>query len=364
MYDIFNAIRPGTRPVAIDPNWNYVKEGLLRDLQKVLDYHHTRPTAVKSDHILVRLLQTIPVSKTLDNYTYYQHVSYIADELSQAFRFTSSVGEGKTFDGTFYGQGSCELLISTEFDDDVERQAKKWEDIQAVKVLRHDLTDLSFTLPDGNYDSPENNMAVIGINIPLLALQYKMFRENEDVLNPSDDSERSVMMFVRMYAITNMMPSHLDQVIINRFLSRAKGWSVSDMPNKHSFHLVQYEKRVEETINEMFPSLYDVNKDFYTLMDTIPTPASGNMTNFSLMPNNVPTMQIKWALSIARIPELELLVRLAGQNGNAKNGTEMNAVKRSINWMENNGHLRGVLPHHMYMYVRQELDVITDVIDK
>jgi hypothetical protein len=215
MHNLFNLMPNIEHGILRLPEWAYVRTELRRNLDRVIAYYRKHPTAVHSAHFLVRLLQSITVPKSLNLERYYYNVDAGALNLSMALKMTSSIYRGQLFDGVFYSDCK-EILIAHSEPFDFHQAHRNWETLCPIEVLRHPLSDLGLGLPDGDKIGSDYGIAVISINIPMLAVQYRAFRINEEYLTGNSDSQRSVMQFIRMYVIPNMLPSHLDHCLFNR----------------------------------------------------------------------------------------------------------------------------------------------------
>ena len=70
MYSLFNFMPETLSAVTKVSGWSNLQAGLQRNLNTVMQYYRTHPMAVESDHLLVRLLQSIdiPLSQNPERY--------------------------------------------------------------------------------------------------------------------------------------------------------------------------------------------------------------------------------------------------------------------------------------------------------
>lgn len=329
MYSLFNLVPPSSVGVQRYPEWNYVRDGLRRNLATVVKYYRKNPIAVKSSHFLVRLLQsiTVPQSQPIDRY--YDNVDALSLNLSMALKMTSAIYDGRIFDGVFYGEGSSEVIIAHNDSFDIYDAEKHWENLQPIKVLRHPFSDLGLSIPDGRRNGVETGLSVIAINIPMLALQYRMFRLNEMRMNPMD-SQRSIYHFVHMYALTNMLFSHLDVAVFNRINNLQTGAPMGDVVRKHSFYITDYGSKLNQVQSKILKALDRMSHDFVSTLMTVPLVVKDSLAQAVEMPDVVPTRQVVWALLVARTPVLGFLFRTAKDGANTRNQQQMSQIRRSI----------------------------------
>ena len=255
MHSFFQTQNTALQGIVQFPQWQYVRDGLRRNLGTTLAYHRRNPTAVKSSHFLVRLLQSITVPKSQNLQRYYDNVDSIALNVSMALKMTSSLYRGHVFNGVFYDQDSTEILIAHNEAFDYELANRDWPNLCPVKVLRHPRSDLGLGLLDGQPRGVESGLAVVAINITMLAIQYRAFRLQEQALAGEDESQRSVMQFVRMYVLPNMLLSHLDLALFNRADALARGRPLGASVGRASFQTLDYGNRVDTVYKDALETL-------------------------------------------------------------------------------------------------------------
>ena len=354
MYSLFSS--PGStvgQGILRDPNWLYCRDGLHRNLSNVINFHRTNPMAVKSDHLLVRLLQSITISQSQNIERYYNNVDTIALNLSMVFKMVSPIFRGTVFDGVFYGQGNTEILIAHDESFNPEYATKDWENQIPIKVLRHPFSDLGLITPDGKNSSDESGLCVIAINISLLAVMYRAFRLNEERLsiNMSEDNvdynenQRSIMHFIRMYVLPNMLPSHLDCVLFNRMSYMESGIPLGESTRKHSFYLTDYNNRLIYIFNNLLNLLHRVDKDFVGILRSMPSVGASDQFNALKLPGIVETRQVIPALFMARLNVLSFLYKIAKNGVGEKNKSIVNQIRRSFLYYGQESMLRTLLPN-------------------
>ena len=367
MYSLFsNTGSTVGQGILKDPNWLYVRDGLYRNLSNVINFNRTNPTAVKSNHFLVRLLQSIAVPQSQNTERYYINVDTMALNLSMNLKMTSPIFKGEVHKGVFYGDGSTEILIAHNEEFDPVKATKNWENQIPVKVLRHPFSDLGLIVPDGIKSSTDEGLSVIAINIPLLAIMYRAFRINENSLSTQmseDDvayteSERSIMMFLKMYVLPNMLPSHLDQAIFNRIHYLEIGAPLGDCIRKHSFYQVDYSARMLYIHNNILNMLHRVDKDFTGVLRSIPAVANISMFESMALPDIVETRQVLPAIFMARLNVLSFLFRIAKNGASAKNQSLVNEIRRTVRYYGHMGQLKTLLPYDIYFDTKEEINSI------
>ena len=175
MLELFRTLPPGSTGVMTPPTWAYVQRGLAENTAKVQAYYRQWVRPVRSTHFLARLLQSIAVPKAMETERYYANVDATALNLSMALRMTSTYYKGSVHRGIFYGPTTPEILLATDDHFDFEHVHAHWKTAQAVTPLLHAKSDLDLHLPMGQTTSREDGLAVILVNLPMLAVQYRAF---------------------------------------------------------------------------------------------------------------------------------------------------------------------------------------------
>lgn len=361
MQNLFRLISPITQGVLTFPEWLYIRNGLQRNLTTVIQFYRTNPTAVQSSHFLVRLLHaiTVPQSQVIERY--YDNVDAIALNVSMALKMTSSIAPGELFDGVFYGKGNAEILIADNESFDIFEAHEKWRDLVPVKVLRHARSDLGLNIPDGTLTGVETGLAVITINIPMLAIQYRAFRLNEMAITDNEnESQKSIMQFIRMYVLTNMLTSHLDYSLFNRLNNLRTGAPMGESRKHHSFYLTDFSRNLDSLYKRLLQLLVNNGRDFPGTLRNIPAIGYKDMEGVMLLPEMAQTRQVVWALVIARLPMLVFLFKILKEGPATKNRREVNAIMRNLLAYKTDNVFRIRLPLELYYEVQADVEELTN----
>lgn len=359
MHTLFNFQTTVQQGIIKFPDWSWVRDGLKRNLGTTIAYYRRNPQAVRGEHFLVRLLQSITVSQNQQLERYYANVDALALYLANALKMTSSIANGKIFKGVFYGEGTSEILIAVDTDFDPLWAHKNWENLPSVTVLRHPRSDLAMNLPDGQATGTETGLAVIAINITMLAIQYRAFRLNEMKNAKFEDGQRSIQQFIHMYVLPNMLASQTDVAIFNRIDNLSKGAPLGQSKKRHAFYLPDtYDRRCQQIQEGILGHIETSNLDFVTILRSVPVVTKENLEQALRLPNIAPTMQVEWALTIARLPGLAFLTRVAPMGGKNRNQRELNAIVRMALRYKTANILRNRLPEDLYWDVQLEIDQI------
>ena len=267
MQTLLNLYSKGEYGVLRSPNWPYVRDGLKRNLSTVIRYYRRNPTAVKAQHFLVRLLQSITVPHSLTADRYYANVDAASLNISMSLKMTSAIFKGEVHRGVFYGGDNPEILIASDESFDPIKAERNWHNLCPVTVLQHFRSDLGLNLLDGTDTSAESGTAVVKINITMLAMQYRCFRLEQTALAEGTDyTPLTVQQFVRMYVIPNMLFSHLDVAVFNRMVKLKKGLPLGKSEKTHPFFLADMDTRADVAIEYTLLHLDSKQREFAAML--------------------------------------------------------------------------------------------------
>lgn len=352
---IFNNINPIGQNALRPVYWPYAEAGLIRNLEQVQTYYKSKPFAVKSQHILVKLLNNIGVSYNLSLDRFHSIISAHSLNLSMVFKMTSSLYTGNIFRGIFYGEGTSEILMAIDDTFDPYEVKKNWMNTKAVKVLSHPNSDLGFLLPNGKKQGFESGLAVISINISMLAVQFKCFLENEMQKSLSNGGDRlTAAHFVHMYVLPNMLDSQLDMCLFNRAYNLLVGAPMGEPKMKHPFYLTDYSKQIDISYKEILNYFKSTNRTYSVILKSFLTIAEDNFESLLRLPDNAPTRQVVWAEFVSRLKAIEFLLKINTQNGEMNKSTN-NTISRFIKFYESDKIIPSVLPKDVYYDIQSQI---------
>jgi hypothetical protein len=357
MHAFFNLEPKAQSGVQIPALWAYVKQGLRANLAQITSYYRGNPQAVRSDHLLVKIIQSMDMPLSLNYDRYFSLVDASALDLSMVLKLTSSLYKGKVWNGVFYGPGNNEIIIAHTGEFDYNAVQKNWMDAAPVRVLRHAKSDLYLNLPDGYRNTNESGLCVIAINVPLLMCQYYWFRKSY-WLEDHDLDTRTTMMFIHMYVLPNMLKSHLDQALFNRIFKMQRGEEFGKSLQRHPFAQVNYESRVDQCYKEVLGNLAKQERNFSGVLSNVPAVSKETMEEAMFIPDMAPTRQVIWGLAISRLPAIDFVLSAAHQSPQTKSQSEVDGLNRLFLFWKNANVFEGVMPPDMRADVIEEVSAI------
>ena len=337
--------------------FDYATNGLMQNVEKIEHFYQDYPIAVNGSHLLVRLIQTVNVSRNLSFDRYIANCSARALNVAQALKLTSAISKGQMWDGVFYGHGTQEIIIAHDSLFSIQEVHENWKECHPVTVLQHNQTNTALLLPDGRVSSTDKGVAIIAINIPMLMAMYYRFNEEQDAVELGGGTRRTLYQFIHSYAIAGMVRSHLDNVVFNRLYNRASGVPFTEAIRKHSFFMNNYDAALDVSASMQLEYLKNMKRRFTGVLQATQLPISGNLLNFSELPAVPPTLQAFWALSISRMKIMAFLCLVQ------KDYARINARElTTLRWLMKINQTRQVIKNNMslegYYSIAPYLDIV------
>ena len=361
MQNFFGLEKGGNEGTPIIPDWNYLRSGLQGNLETVTSYYRLYAGKVDGSHFLIKLIYGVGVTRSLPLDRFYANATAKTQGIAMANKMTCSVNNGNIFDGVFYGKGVKEIIIGHDDAFDYEDAAANWQDLQPIKVLKHPKSDLALNIPDGTTTSNEKGTAVIAINIPMLALQYREWKYIEDMrAERAGDSPKGITHFIFNYPLTNMMSSHLDVCIFNRIYNLLNGIPFGESRVKHPFYMTDFTKRLNDIQMRQLDILRGSMKKFNTLLRSIPLVSVPTLADLAALPEVAPTRQVIWALTLSRLSMLSFLFKVTKLRPREINSSEVNHILWNLSLYKTEKALQRILPDDAFTDAKYDLNVLLE----
>ncbi len=330
----------------IYPEFRRVRDGLRLSVERVKQYRRMNPRYLPGGHILIRLLQSIPVSLKLDARTYNDKIADNALLFTQSLKFTSTLSRGQVWrPGPFLGKEVTEVLIATTDAWDVEEGIANWEELSPIRFLYHPMSTLRLPVPDAQFASTEGGVAVITINVPMLASQYRAWRL---ATAQTEESPRTVGQFLQAYPLPNMLDTQVDLAILNRLMGLYFDTEPVAQTFRHPFYLTDWSTEVDRVLEKWLLQTGPKRWDFDTLVSHIPTVCSENLHQVLRLPEQAFSTQVQWGVLLARLALVVFLVQYNRTTENHRNQKYLNYLKRWLRYMDTNTTMRAAMPRDLY----------------
>ena len=308
MYSIINPPFMGSRTPPVMPLYEYIVKGLNTELTRIKDYYRQNLWVVNNTHILRKILVDIENKIALSPEALVRSVRSDTLRYCRAYGINSPIfNAGIQNDGNFYNKKNPEVFLNAEYDFDVENCYKEYKNLKPVRVVSHEFSDLNLYLPSGKYISDECGLCVFTIDLALLALQYKAWTDKERYPEGKDYA-LPMHNFIHSYVLTNMLDSHVDVAIFNRFRYLAQEKPIPKPTQSLPFYIADYSEKVDWCHRKLLEVFDKQPNDYLQRLNALPSVTYGTYYRSVAIPDMAPTRNIKWALLLAKINSVELML--------------------------------------------------------
>jgi hypothetical protein len=360
MYSLVDVDPKKEYGVARLPEWKTVQDGLKRNLVAMLEHYRHASYSVASDHLLVQLIQSFNVPLSLNSERYHSNISMSGMFTANAFQLTTPFGTGKLFNGVFFNSDVKEVIVAYDEDFNVEKVEARWKDATPVRILRHPFNHLNLQVPNGRFIGKQSGVAVISVNVSLLAVQYRSFVLAELLkhqVNP-EYVPRNVMQFVHMHVLPNMLESYLDYALFNRMDSLWNDEPCYTVQSRIAIHLPTYDHQVSSIYSRLIKILEASSYSAPAMLSAIPVASVADLRKVMFVPDVAPTRQILWSVLLARIPMLLFLVRAAKKDERVRNQMGLHDVEVTLTRLKRQKVLDTTLPKELFQPTMAAIDEI------
>lgn len=281
--------------------------------------------------------------------------------LAKHFQFTAPGSTGKLHDGLFY-HGSKEIILVDDASFNVDDCISNWEEVEAIQVLEHPISDLGFLLPTGKRNTTETGLAVVKIHIGKLLAQYRgwLLKQSSKVFN-IDTHHETEAQFVYAYVLPKMMKTHLDLVVFNRLVNLHTGAPMGEALLKHPFQVIDYSDKLDRVLEKVLERLKTINVTFPTLLENIPAVHQTDMLKALKMPHMSPTRQVWWALLVTRLKAISFILSVIDQRTFSQNRVYLNDLRIDCRELLRENMLKSVLPQDMYYDINKLIKRLAEI---
>jgi hypothetical protein len=361
MYKLFSKRFEANNSVIRPPAFELLRRIYQREIFNIVNYYNNRVYAVKSNHILCRVINTTLASFNNDLDRYVEIINTRSPYVAKHFNFTSPIGYGTEHDGLFYGKGNTEIIVYDEEYFNPYAEIANWRQIKAIEVLYHEFSDLGLLLPDGSVNSTDKGLCVIKINIPLLLIQYRGFVQEQFAKMAENDSRLGITHFVHMYVLPNMLYSHIELCIMNRLMNLFYSAPMGDAIGKHAFPIVDYSGRLDNVLKDVLHHIENTGYLYYTYLKNIPSVFKQDMQDCLIMPDMAKTKQVWWALTISRLRIMKFLIDCGDSRGLASNRSLINRMKLDFKRILDENTIEMVLNKDLYFDLSETMLEMLDI---
>jgi len=332
------------------------------NLGKSQDYFRSRNLSAQNNNVVVRLLKQFKMPN-LTQLSVGNVRKYFDEVRNQDYRIgnmvgmTSSTSYGTISRSNFYPDNVMEILIATSSRyEDVK--GVDWRDLEPVRVHRHPYDSTNFGILDKRQIlGGSGGLAVLSIDIPVLALQFMLFQQwvKAANLNPVP----TFAQFAVAYPLQNLIKSHNDIAVINRTIKAYGGIKGHDMQPRQAFWLMDDLPLLDQLIAKTVPELKRTPRYWESVLMHMPTYYRSGYDAIRL-PVDIDVRQNRWAWIIARSWLIDFLLEVDGNfNRGRKEGEKINHILHNLGNIKSDNTFRiGGMPRAISTVINAELTSI------
>ena len=220
---------------------------------------------VNSNHPLIRLCYMLSDFMNASADTY-RLVSNNLHSICSSIGITSESSFGKIFNNCLYTEW-CTLAAVTFNDQIPYIKQVDWRDMRPVRCFSHPYTSMELFVAPVNRTSVVPGISSIGIDLPLLALQFKSWVNYNNTL-PDGDQE-SMSEFIFKYVLVGMLKEYIDIALRNRLRYIAIDEDVPKQIHERGF-VTSYEQGIIHPIKNILDNSLDSSLPYYKALKQIP----------------------------------------------------------------------------------------------
>jgi hypothetical protein len=328
MIDLFiNDPKPLNYSIKKPPKLDFLKRRYKEELKRVVEYYRTRESAVDNSHILNRIITTMDLPINIPDTLYHKLALAKAKYVTRSMGVADSSSKPELLKGKILSKNSNELLY-TSMDDtmDLSSLDNIWENLEPVKVVYTDNTDLNFKIPDNKKEDFLNTYSVMHIEPVVLMLQYKKWA-NRRLIN---DQSTNPNVFIYQYVLPNMVGRIFDLSLVNRFFKLCENEDIDEFKNTHPFLVIDYSKGIDSELGTIKKYVYNQSKQIEEVLLHIPTFFHRNTMELLQVPFIILDRQTKPIYWVARVKYIVSIYNVLGKKGIKENRHDINRLPSLI----------------------------------
>lgn len=301
----------------------YLRQRVEENYQKYVEERALLPGRVDSSHLLFKIINSLAVEFDGDMVKYLERCEGAATRIVPTLKMTASFSKGRLFTESLFYEGCPEIILYA-------RNPRfrmmdlwtNWRDVEPVWVVNHPISDLTIFEPavmnSSTIEMPD--LAMIAIDIPLLAAKWRMFK--------ATFPEKNMEAYVTGYVLPQMMKSHLNVALFNKIMAyldvRNPCGIKSNLPFAQNIANQVGDEVAEDVLNKMLSKEMGANQ----ILSTIPAIFGDNYLNSVTLPPLPPAAQVLWALISHKVDAASVVLEVGKRAGFDKMLHELTVIKR------------------------------------
>lgn len=341
MFTLFNASNLGIDKSPFQYyKLKFIKKRIQDNLINYRDYKRKYSSRVDSNHLLIRLLTSLPVEFNGDLFEYMAKIDSKTRSIAGINGLTSPLTKGDIFEGVFY-PNTDEAITYNRSDINPMELWNNWRNVAPVTSHNHPFTNyIIFDVIVDNKvkTSTKSGLANINIDLPLMAAQYRMYSSSE--INPSMEK------YISQIVVPNFFNSHLDSILYNKVLLRYGLIPENKITTNLPIQQLDLDNEINKLADEVTSNLIKAPLSIKQVLTSIPTLYSdSNVLNTKGKVEMMVTHQNRWTLLAPAINMSRLVLSVLAK-GRGREVNLINAIYRTDTRMKQEGYFRNGLRNY------------------
>jgi hypothetical protein len=355
MIEIFNGMPRPHAGVVWPAQWEFVRRNMASNIERYQSAYRSTSKTSRIRHVLIDLLINLGVSMRTEYSEYVYRAESRLGTLSQALRLCSEVSPGQSRPSSFYGPNVEEVILAVSEPFVVSDFINNWKNEVSVKPLTHPITSFVFPHPF-EINHPDGGLSVIQVDIPKLALQYRLFVEEQSIR----EDQLDIVNFMGRYIWPNMMKDHMEQVWHNRLFAKQFNTGISERGiTPAPFAVTILESSFVACAEQVFFSMQRVAKDtLYSAMDNIPSLSYSSTSSALALPDLVSTNNVLWLGYACRLKHINFLLSVADGRFSEPSRDTLNQMFRQLQYGQVQRYMGTQLSGKAFEFINSQLQLL------
>lgn len=311
---------------------DYLRSRVDENYKKLVDARRIMTGRMESNHLLYTLLLSLTVEFKGNLQEYIQAVGVAEKRVIPGLGITSSYSRGRLFtDGVFYADTPEIIISAPSYDWTVMDLWKDYRKLSAVTVLNHEVTDLTVielgVMNPPSFSKPMD-LAIIAIDVPLLAAQWQLWR----VGNPDGTPEH----FITEVPLAGMIRSHLNIAFFNKVQMLMGIRSAVKVKSNLPFAQNDPEGAALEIAKKVVENITTKTMDDNVILSSIPVIYGTNYLDSAAFPAMAQTYQMGWAEQASKMDAAAVVLEAGRRLGYEQMLDTIRILRRTLIQNEQN----------------------------
>lgn len=349
MLDIFTQTYQARGAVSQAPGIDNFRRKIKDNVRRMQEYYASNVRSVPSNHPLVQALKHSGVY-TMDAVELFNVASERSPYISKNFGFTTEFNRGFFNKHKVYPSRDNMIYSSSQYTRPYEA-VQAWSQLRPVNLLWMDSDYLDMSVPSHLLNTTDS-FSSISVDIPLMALMYKGFKEyyNTTTLVLGEDQ------FVATYLLPSMLESQVDMSMVSALISVYEGDYRHTSRVNSNFYLPSYSTEYEAVARHVLNRISDTRMQYKDILQNIPCVYQENALQTLTLPDFISTTQVDWAMMATRFKIINFLLDVGGTQGRKANQGFINKLKVYSRLVINSGVPYGSMSNELASSLQSSLD--------